>query len=82
MRATLLATAIAGAGAIATAATAGTTFYFSDFESDDGGWENSGSDGFAGDWEWVPDYDSSLYGGSYVPPDSAYSGTGMWGTVM
>lgn len=82
MRKTIVATAIAGACGFATAATAGSNFYFSDFETDDGGWVNSGSGGFAGDWEWEANYDASNYTGAYVPPANAYSGTGMWGTLM
>ena len=77
MRRTIVATAIAGAGMFAAAATAGSTIHFSDFEADDGGWVRD-----AGDWQWDANYDSSNYVGAYVPPASAYSGTGMWGTLM
>ena len=56
--------------------------YFFDFEADDGGWIPSG----IMDWEWTNTYDSSLYvQGGYppnVPPPTATSGTGLWGTKL
>ncbi|MDI9572254.1 MAG: choice-of-anchor D domain-containing protein, partial [Candidatus Cloacimonadota bacterium] len=52
-----------------------------DFEIDDGGWVSSGY----GDWQWghynVANYvDIDTY--TDTPPQSAHSGTGMWGTVL
>ena len=53
-----------------------------DFESDDGGWESSGY----GDWEWTNEYDVSQYvdidTSPDEPPQTAHSGTGMWGTKI
>lgn len=69
-------------------------YYFSDFETDDGGWVKSSNwTGTSlpnypdGDWEWTNTYDVANYddtGGStgQLPPATAYSGTGMWGTVI
>jgi PKD repeat protein len=61
--------------------------YSSDFESDDGGWVATADWDPVGDFEWTNTYDSSNYvPGSYptseVPPPTAYSGTGLWGTVL
>lgn len=81
MKTRLLVAAAVAAG-VSASATAQVTIYFSDFEGTDGGWVNSGTGGHPGDWEYEANYDSSNYGGAYVPPDSAYSGTGMWGTIM
>ena len=58
--------------------------FFFDFEDDDGGWI---PDTIVGDWEWTNTYDVSNYVyGEYPtsekPPQNAYSGTGLWGTVM
>jgi PKD repeat protein len=57
--------------------------FFFDFENNDGGWTVSG----VTDWEWTNTYDSSCYvPGAYptneAPPPTAYSGTGLWGTVI
>ncbi|MDD3535238.1 MAG: carboxypeptidase regulatory-like domain-containing protein [Candidatus Cloacimonetes bacterium] len=59
-----------------------------DFEDDDGGWEPSASwgDGI-GDWEHTSDYNVANFVDSYgstsvIPPTSAHSGTGMWGTKI
>ena len=53
-----------------------------DFEFDDGGWESSGY----GDWEWTNEYDVSQYvdidNYQDQPPQTAHSGTGMWGTKI
>ena len=56
-------------------------YYFCDFESDNGGWVSSGY----GDWQWghynLANYmDIDTY--TDTPPQSAHSGTGMWGTVL
>ena len=59
----------------------GTGAGLEDFEIDDGGWVSSGF----GDWEWGH-YNVTAYTDidTYVdtPPQSAHSGTGMWGTVL
>ncbi|MCB5258900.1 MAG: carboxypeptidase regulatory-like domain-containing protein, partial [Candidatus Cloacimonetes bacterium] len=67
-------------------------FYFFDFENDDGGWVASSNWTGAslpnypeGDWQWNNTYNAANYnsaGGSdpQNPPQTAYSGTGMWGT--
>ena len=52
--------------------------YSFDFEADDGGWSSTG----VGDWEWTNTYDVSNYVGTHTPPPSAFSGTGLWGTVL
>ena len=59
------------------------TAFFWDFEDNDGGWVSSGY----GDWEWTNNYDVSQHvdiDPSYAdtPPETAHSGTGMWGTVI
>lgn len=82
MSARVLVAAVAAAGLCASSAMAQLTIYFSDFENDDGGWVNSGTGNHPGDWEWEPNYDASNYTGAFVPPASAFSGTGMWGTIM
>jgi hypothetical protein len=69
------------AASVGTAA-AQTDIYFNDFDSDDGGWVNSGTNNHPGDWEWEPNYDSSLYIGVYTPPPAAVSGSGLWGTLV
>ncbi|MDD4224025.1 MAG: carboxypeptidase regulatory-like domain-containing protein, partial [Candidatus Cloacimonetes bacterium] len=55
---------------------------YDDFEMNDGGWVSSGF----GDWEWGDDYDVTNYVDidtyADTPPPTAYSGTGMWGTVL
>ncbi len=58
-------------------------WWFFDFENDDGGWIPS-TDGWdpEGDWEWTNTYDVTNYTGSYNPPPTAYSGTGLWGTII
>ena len=65
-----------------TPGTAGGPGMVEDFEFDDGGWESSGY----GDWEWTNQYDVSQYVDidTYVdqPPQTAHSGTGMWGTKI
>ncbi|HHV37852.1 MAG TPA: choice-of-anchor D domain-containing protein, partial [Candidatus Cloacimonetes bacterium] len=60
---------------------------FFDFEFDDGGWEPSGSLAGASDWEYTDNYDVAdfviiEYHDDTIPPPSAYSGTGMWGTLI
>lgn len=69
-------------------------YYFTDFETDNGGWVISSNwTGTAlpnypdGDWQWTNTYNVANYntaGGSSPqnPPATAYSGTGMWGTVI
>lgn len=56
--------------------------FVEDFEFDDGGWESSGY----GDWEWTNEYDVSQYVDidTHIdqPPQTAHSGTGMWGTKI
>jgi len=74
--------AVVAIGAFASIASAGDVIYSSDFEADDGGWTGSGTGGFAGDWEYEANYDSSSYTGAYVPPPGANSGTGLWGTEV
>jgi len=62
--------------------------YSFDFEIDDGGWVPSSDwTNPLGDWQWTNTYDVTLYdpsGSTYtqVPPQTAHSGTGMWGTVI
>jgi MYXO-CTERM domain-containing protein len=56
--------------------------YSSDFEANDGGWEATADWDPVGDWEWTDSYDFNNYGGAYNPPPNAYSGTGLWGTVV
>lgn len=53
-----------------------------DFEDDDGGWIPTADWDPVGDWEWTNTYDVSNYVGSYNPPPTAYSGTGLWGTII
>ncbi len=58
-----------------------------DFEFDDGGWVPSSNwSNPLGDWQWTNTYDISNYTDidTYVdaPPAEAYSGTGLWGTVI
>jgi len=62
---------------------------FFDFEANnDGGWEPSSTwTDPNGDWEYTADYDVTEWnpvytGTSVVPPPTAYSGTGMWGTKI
>lgn len=63
-------------------------FYFSDFEVDNGGWVPSSNwANPLGDWEWTDSYNVANYvvGGypaSEVPPPTAYSGDGLWGTII
>ena len=61
---------------------------YDDFELNDGGWVPSSnwSDPL-GDWEWTNTYDVNNYDpsgstSSQIPPPTAYSGTGLWGTVI
>src|SRR5690554_3393426 len=62
------------------------SYYFSDFEDDDGGWEPTADWDPIGDWEWSDEYDVNDWvntgSTSATPPPYAQSGTGMWGTVM
>ena len=60
--------AFAGVAGLAFAANAG-TLYFSDLETNDGGWIETGF----GDWEW---------GTPTVGPATAFSGENVWGTVL
>jgi hypothetical protein len=58
-------------------------YRFFDFEDDNGGWVSGGY----GDWQWTDAYNVANYvvGGypdSEVPPTAAYSGTGLWGTIL
>lgn len=58
-------------------------YLFFDFEDDNGGWVSGGY----GDWQWTDAYNVANYvvGGypdSEVPPTAAYSGTGLWGTLL
>ncbi len=55
---------------------------FFDFEDDDGGWVPTADWDPVGDWEWTDNYDVSNYVGDNTPPPSAYSGDGLWGTVI
>lgn len=65
-------------------AAAAPTFFFWDFEADDGDWIGSGY----GDWEWSNTYPTggtfnwTQYESSCVPPAEAHSGTGLWGTKL
>ncbi|NLO44878.1 MAG: choice-of-anchor D domain-containing protein, partial [Candidatus Cloacimonetes bacterium] len=66
--------------------TGGHAMYF-DFENNDGGWEPSGSLAGASDWEYTDNYNVANfviveYETDTIPPPSAYSGTGMWGTII
>jgi len=57
--------------------------YFFDFETDDGGWTTTADwSPYIGDWEWTNTYDVTNYVGAYDPPQTAYAGTGMWGTII
>ena len=61
--------------------------FFFDFENSDGGWVPTASWDPVGDWEWTNTYDvSNWVPGEYpsdeIPPSTAHSGTGLWGTVM
>ena len=56
--------------------------YFSDFDTDDGGWAATATWDPVGDWAWTNSYDGTLYTGSYAAPPAAYSGEGLWGTVL
>jgi len=53
-----------------------------DFESNDGGFVPTADWDPVGDWEYTNSYDVSNYVGGYVPPPTAHSGDGMWGTVI
>ncbi|MCB9126390.1 MAG: hypothetical protein H6638_00515 [Ardenticatenales bacterium] len=59
-----------------------TVLYFNDFETDDGGWTESGF----GDWEWgevvVPGDDENCGATNYPEPPGAYSGTNAWATNL
>ena len=50
--------------------------YFEDFDAGDGGYTGTA------DWEWSDSYDPNDYTGIYPVPDAAYSGDGLWGTVL
>ncbi|MDD5779064.1 MAG: NosD domain-containing protein, partial [Candidatus Thermoplasmatota archaeon] len=62
--------------------------YSNDFETDDGGWTPTATWDPIGDWEWSDSYDVNLWapdGDGYnsgVPPPSAHSGDGLWGTKV
>jgi hypothetical protein len=63
--------------------------YYSDFEDDNGGWVPSATWGTppVGDWEWTNTYNVSNfvpveYESNTIPPPTAFSGTGLWGTEM
>jgi hypothetical protein len=59
--------------------------YFFDFETNDGGFIPTADWDPIGDWEYTDSYDVSNYVGPMpndVPPPTAYSGDGMWGTVI
>ncbi len=58
-----------------------------DFEHTDGGWLPTASWDPIGDWEWTNIYDVANFVDTYgsanvIPPPTAYSGTGMWGTKI
>jgi hypothetical protein len=55
---------------------------FFDFEANDGGWVPTADWDPVGDWEWTNTYNVANYIGSHTPPPSAYSGTGLWGTII
>ena len=60
---------------------------YDDFEQNDGGWVPTASWDPVGDWEWTNSYDVDNFVDSYgattvIPPPTAYSGTGMWGTKI
>ncbi len=63
-------------------------YFFFDFEADDGGWVPSSNwSNPLGDWEWTNTYNVANYvvGGyptSEVPPPTAHSGLGLWGTKI
>lgn len=70
--------AIAAAAGFVTSASAQSTIYFSDFESDGGGWVPSG---ITGDWErGIPM--GFMGGSSTVEPTGGFSGDFVWGTVI
>ena len=57
------------------------------FDVTDGGWVPTSSwSNPLGDWQWTANYNPAVYTDidTYVdvPPTSAHSGTGMWGTVI
>ncbi|PNX52594.1 MAG: hypothetical protein BV458_08805, partial [Thermoplasmata archaeon M9B2D] len=62
--------------------------YFNNFETNDGGWNNYSSwSPYIGDWQWTNTYNVANYVyGSYPtsekPPQNAFSGTGLWGTIL
>jgi len=81
MNVRMFASAITGAAmAFAGAATAD-ELYFSDFESDDGGWEATADWDPVGDWEWGL-YDFDQYNGEFNPPPAPFSGDNVWATVL
>ncbi|MFO8144247.1 MAG: carboxypeptidase regulatory-like domain-containing protein [Candidatus Syntrophosphaera sp.] len=61
---------------------------YDDFEMNDGGWIPTADWDPVGDWEWTDSYDFNDWtntgstGTNVNPPPNAYSGTGMWGTVI
>lgn len=65
------------AGLCACMGSAQTVLYFSDFESDDGGWTSGGF----GDWEYGL-YDAGTYIGPDSAPPAAFSGENLWGTIL
>ncbi len=58
-----------------------TTLYFSDFESDNGGWTVTSADNY---WEWgaVTSGFDQCDSTSYAGPSSAYSGSNAWATNL
>lgn len=79
MKALLLA---AGAALGLSLAAQADIIYFSDFETDGGGWVATATWDDRGDWEWTNTYDGTQYQGGSAAPLNAYSGTGLWGTVL
>jgi hypothetical protein len=67
---------------------AASPYYQEDFETTNGGWVPSSNwTNPLGDWEWTNTYDVTnfVHGGyatSEVPPTTAHSGTGLWGTII
>jgi len=67
-----------GGSSSSKAVSGGAVIYFSDFESDNGGMTGT-LDWEWGVYSWVGD---NCYNENNVPPPSAHSGTGMWGTKL
>jgi hypothetical protein len=61
---------------------------YDDFEMNDGGWIPTADWDPVGDFQWTDSYDFNDWtntgstGTNVNPPPNAYSGTGMWGTVI